>query len=256
MEQLIDLYGGWTVVAAFGVFVCAGFVKGAVGFALPMIAISGVGSLMSAEVALAGLILPALVTNLQQSFRNGLAEAVGTLRKYWRLNFALFLLIGLFAQLVTLLSDEAYFVILGVMVTLAGSVQLAGWRPRFPPRLTHIVEWITGIIAGFFGGIAGVWGPPILIYLLARETPKAELVRAQGISFLVGSILLVGAHLISGVLNSMTLPFSAWAIVPAIAGMVLGQVLQDRLDQDKFRRLTLFVLVLAGLNLLRRGLFG
>jgi len=255
MEQLIDLYGGWTVVAAFGVFFCAGFVKGAVGFALPMIAISGVGSLMSAEAALASLILPALVTNLQQSFRNGLAEATGTLRKYWRLNFALFLLIGLFAQLVTLLSDAAYFVILGAMVTLAGSLQLVGWRPRFPPRLTNVVEWITGIIAGFFGGIAGVWGPPILLYLLARETPKVELVRAQGISFLVGSILLVGAHLISGVLNSATLPFSAWAIVPAIAGMVLGQVLQDRLDQDRFRRLTLLVLVLAGLNLLRRGLF-
>ena len=44
--------------------------------------------------------------------------------------------------------------------------------------------------------------------------------------------------------------------MPAVAGMLAGQALQDRLDQDRFRRLTLFVLVLAGLNLLRRGLFG
>ncbi|MSU88135.1 TSUP family transporter [Rhodobacteraceae bacterium 2CG4] len=256
MEQLVAEYGIWTVAAAFAVFLFAGFVKGAVGFALPMVAISGVGSLMSAETALAALILPALVTNVQQSFRNGVTEAAGTLRKYWRLNLALFLLIGLFAQLVTLLSDAAYFMILGGMVTVAGSVQLAGWRPRFAARLTGLVEWLTGLVAGFFGGLAGVWGPPILLYLLARDTPKVELVRAQGISFMVGSFILTGAHLVSGVLNGRTLPFSVWLIVPAVAGMLAGQALQDRLDQDRFRRLTLFVLVLAGLNLLRRGLFG
>jgi hypothetical protein len=31
---------------------------------------------------------------------------------------------------------------------------------------------------------------------------------------------------------------------------------QDRLDQALFRRLTLIVLVVAGLNLLRRAIFG
>jgi len=43
-------------------------------------------------------------------------------------------------------------------------------------------------------------------------------------------------------------------LVPALAGMWLGYRVQDRLDQKKFRKATLFVLLLAGLNLVRRGM--
>lgn len=255
MGELSALYGPLVVAAAFGVLLFGGFVKGAVGFALPMVTISGVGSLMSAEAAIAAIILPGLITNIQQAFRNGFGAALLTLKKYWRLNFAMFATIGLFAQLIVVLPEPVFFILLGSMVTVVGTLQLVGWRPRFPPRLTARVEWATGLIAGFFGGLAGVWGPPILLYLMARETLKVEMVRAQGISFLIGSLILLGAHGISGVLNAVTLPFSAWLVIPAVVGMTLGQAVQDRLPQERFLKATLFVLVLAGLNLLRRGLF-
>ncbi|MEM8699269.1 MAG: TSUP family transporter, partial [Pseudomonadota bacterium] len=77
-----------------------------------------------------------------------------------------------------------------------------------------------------------------------------------GVCFFLGSVVLVGAHLTSGVINAATLPFSV-AMVPAMAlGMLLGLKAQDRLDQERFRRITLLVLCLAGLNLLRQGLGG
>jgi hypothetical protein len=38
--------------------------------------------------------------------------------------------------------------------------------------------------------------------------------------------------------------------------MVVGTWAHDRMDQALFKRLTLVVLVLAGLNLLRKGLLG
>ena len=43
-------------------------------------------------------------------------------------------------------------------------------------------------------------------------------------------------------------------VIPASIGMIVGFYVQDRLDQEKFRYLTLIVLVVAGLNLIRRGL--
>ncbi len=256
MQDLLTQYGTLTIAAAFLTVLLAGFVKGSVGFALPMITVSGVGALMSAEAAIAAIILPGLVTNAQQAFRGGAQAAVATARKYWRLNLVLLLLIGLFAQLLILLPDWLFFVILGSMVTVAGGLQLIGWRPRFPPRLTHRVELGIGLLAAFFGGLAGVWGPPITLYLLARETPKVEQIRAQGIAFLIGSVVLLAAHMHSGLLNANTLPFSAWLVLPALTGMLLGFWVQDRLNQEVFRKATLLVLILAGLNLLRRGLLG
>ncbi len=59
-----------------------------VGFAMPMILISGLSSVMAPELALAGLIVPTLVTNGMQSLRQGVGAAKASIRKFhvflWR----------------------------------------------------------------------------------------------------------------------------------------------------------------------------
>ena len=67
--------------------------------------------------------------------------------------------------------------------------------------------------------------------------------------------LLLG-HLRSGVLNGQTWPLSALLVFPAIVGMWVGFKLGDRFDQERFRRATLWVLIIAGVNLIRRGVMG
>ena len=42
-------------------------------------------------------------------------------------------------------------------------------------------------------------------------------------------------------------------VLPAMLGQSLGVAVQDRLDQSKFRRWTQILLVLTGLNLMRRA---
>jgi hypothetical protein len=78
--------------------------------------------------------------------------------------------------------------------------------------------------------------------------------RIQGLIYGLGAVAL--AHLGSGVLGSETLPLSLVLILPAAIGMWLGGRWQDRIDQNVFRKLTLIVLLLAGLNLLLRALMG
>ncbi|MFB1024878.1 MAG: sulfite exporter TauE/SafE family protein, partial [Octadecabacter sp.] len=66
------------------VAVLAGLVKGVVGFAMPMIFISGLTLVLPPEQALAALIVPTLVTNGWQALRQGIGSAiqtVGQLRK-------------------------------------------------------------------------------------------------------------------------------------------------------------------------------
>ena len=43
-------------------------------------------------------------------------------------------------------------------------------------------------------------------------------------------------------------------VLPAMLGQTLGVAVQDRLDQSKFRRWTQILLVLTGLNLMRRAM--
>jgi uncharacterized protein len=233
----------------------AGFVKGAVGFGMPMILISGIGSFLSAEIAIAALILPTVLTNLIQAARHGLGHAWASFRKFWRYNLVLFVMILLSAQLVRSLSQAMLFGILGAMIVVFASLQLAGWKPVIRAGFEWVTETGMALVAGFFGGLTGVWGPPTILYLTALETPKSESVRVQGVMYLMGSILLLGAHLKSGVLNGQTIPLSAALVVPALVGQVIGMRAQDRMNQVVFRRATLIVLIVAGLNLLRRAVF-
>ena len=84
--------------------------------------------------------------------------------------------------------------------------------------------------------------------------PKQEQVRVQGVVFLLGAMGLTVAHLLSGILNAQTIPLSAALCIPAFAGMLAGFALQDRMDAAQFRRWTLVLLVITGLNLVRRAL--
>ncbi|MEM8740068.1 MAG: sulfite exporter TauE/SafE family protein [Pseudomonadota bacterium] len=248
-------YGWVPLLAAALVMGLAGFTKGAVGFALPMIAISGIGSILPAPLAIAAIILPSLITNIWQALRQGLGEALGSLRRFWLLNTVLLVMIGLCAQLVAILPERALFLILGCGVTLFSLIQLSGWRPRDPGPNPAVATGV-GLVAGFFGGLSGVWGPPIVLYLLARKVAKVEMVRVQGIAFLIGSMVLTGAHANTRLLDANTAQFSAALVLPALLGMWIGLRVQDALPQERFRRATMAVLVLAGLNLLRRGVMG
>lgn len=255
MDSLFGLPPGLALGAA-AVALFAGFVKGAVGFAMPMIMISGLGSFLAPEIALAGLIVPTLVTNVAQAFRDGRAAAGAVVRGFWRLIGLVVLGILLAGQIVTAIPQAVYLLILGVPIVLFGVTQLAGLALRFDPRHARRVEVGTGVVAGFFGGISGVWGPPLIAYLLTLGVDKRTFVRVQGVVYGIGAVALLAAHLRSGVLGATTWPFSAAMVVPALAGMALGARLQDRLDPAPFRRLTLVILTLAGLNLIRRGLTG
>ena len=90
MESLLGPDAAGILLFSFCVAVAGGVVKGVVGFAMPMILISGMSSVVPPEIALAGLILPTLVTNSWQALRQGAGAAFHSLMKYRR-----FLLSGL-----------------------------------------------------------------------------------------------------------------------------------------------------------------
>lgn len=250
MFELITLQG---LLIALAVTFFAGMVKGMVGFAMPMIMISGLSTFIPPELALAALILPTLVSNGMQALRHGIPAAISSILK-----FRLFLVVGcvmlvISAQLVRVMPQHLLFIGIGAPIVLFVVSQLAGWRPRTRGR-SKPVEIMVGAFAGFIGGLSGVWGPPTVAYLTAIDTPKDEHLRVQGVIYGLGAVALLFAHMQSGVMRAQTVPLSLVMIVPAMLGMMLGFKLHDRIDQVTFRRATLVVLLVAGLNLLRKGI--
>ncbi|MDJ0993644.1 MAG: sulfite exporter TauE/SafE family protein [Dinoroseobacter sp.] len=252
--EILDALPIWTLAFLVGVALFAGVVKGAVGFAMPLIMMSGLSAVLPVPVALGGLILPTLVMNIWQALRGGVSALIGAAKVHWRLLALVLFFIMLSGQLVLALPENLLSGMIGVPVTLYAASQLLGWRLVVAPQHRRRAELGTGVVAGFFGGFSGIWGPPIVAYLSALDTPKADQVRAQGMLYGLGSVVFLLTHLRTGVVTDTTLELSAVLLVPAAIGMAVGFWLQDKMDQDRFRQATMVLLLIAGLNLIRRAL--
>lgn len=255
MESTLALMPAWAFAASFVVTFAAGFVKGSVGFGMPLVIISGLGLFLEPKLVVAAIVLPIVTSNLQQVSRYGFAEAKSAVAEHWRYISLVCLMILIAAQLVPLIPPRTMYLVLGSVVVMMSLTQLFGVRLYISQGHRRLAEWSVGGLAGVIGGLTGTWGPPTVLYLMALETPKARQMLVQGVVYGLGSLSLLGAHLKSGVLDSVTTPFSAMLLIPAFIGMQAGFWMSDRMNPEVFRKATFVVLVVAGANLVRRGLF-
>ena len=254
MDALFPFLTPALIGLALSIAFCAGLVKGVVGFAMPLVLISGLTFFLPPELALAGLILPTLFSNLFQALGQGGRAAWQSIRQ-----FRVFLIAGgitlvIAAQMVRSVPDAVLQLAIGLPTVAYALVQLGGLRFRLSRRSPRL-EAAVGALAGLMGGVSGVWGPPTVMYLTALDTPKHDQLRIQGVIYGAGSVALVAAHLGSGVLRTETIPFSVALVPAALFGMWVGSRIVSRIDQAMFKRATLIVLLVAGANLVRRALF-
>lgn len=253
MLELLPVHDPAIIASVFAVAVFAGIVKGVVGFAMPMILLSGLSSFISPEIAISALIIPTLLTNSWQALRQGGRAAVDSVHKYWRFLLSGGVFLVCTAQLVPHVDTSLLLMALGIVIAIFAAVQLFGWQPRIDNPSARF-EMFVGSFSGLIGGFSGIWGPPTVVYLTAMNTQKRDHIRIQGVIYGLGAVALALAHIGSGVLNTQTAPFSAILVLPAMVGLMIGFAIQDRINQVVFKRATLLVLLIAGLNLARRGL--
>ena len=94
------------------------------GFALPMVMISILGSVVSPELALAGLILPTLVTNGQQALRQGVSAALSSIVKFRVFMLTALIVLLISAQLIRVIPNALFLGAIGVMVIGFSLLQL------------------------------------------------------------------------------------------------------------------------------------
>ena len=133
MDQVFVGIDPFFIGLTIAVTIFAGFVKGAVGFAMPMIMISAMGSFMSPELALAALIVPTVIANVWQGVRGGFSAAWTAIVRFRFYIGIVLVCIALSAQLVTILPASAMLLILGLPITLFAVMQLAGWQLTIRP---------------------------------------------------------------------------------------------------------------------------
>ena len=233
------------IIAA--VFMLAGFVKGVIGLGLPTVSMGLLAVAMTPVQALTIVIVPAIVTNIWQTFVGSYLRDI--IRRLWPLMLCTAIGIYAGAGLMTGPYAKDGTIILGVLLALYAVIGLTKVRFSVARANEKWVGGIVGLITGVVAAATGVQVIPSMPFMQAIGMEKDELVQALGVFFTVATLAQAFNLTSAGLLNASTALPGLIAMVAAFAGMFLGQTVRTKMQPEAFRRWFLIAMLLLGIYL-------
>jgi uncharacterized membrane protein YfcA len=228
-------------------FLLAGLVKGVAGLGLPTVAVGLLSIVMTPMEAASLLLVPSFVTNVWQLAAGPSLGAL--LRRLWPMLLCIFA--GTMAGGALVPRDTAAdaTTALGIALVLYALIGLAAVRLLVPQRLEAWLSPAVGLVTGLVTAATGVFVIPAVPYLQALGLDKEDLVQALGLAFTTSTVALAASLAVGGGFKPGVAGMSLYALAPALAGMLLGQWVRNRIRPDVFRTCFFAGLLALGLHL-------
>ena len=228
-------------------FLIAGFIKGVIGLGLPTVSMGLLAVSMPPAHALAIVIVPAIVTNIWQTFVGPYLRDI--IRRLWPLMVGTVAGIWLNAGMLTGPYARYGTIVLGVLLVIYAIVGLSKFNLHVTRRDEKWIGGIVGLMTGVVSAATGVQVIPSMPFMQAIGMEKDELVQALGVFFTVATLGLAFNLTSAGLLTAATALPGAVAMAAAFAGMFIGQAVRSRMQPEAFRRWFLRAMILLGLYL-------
>jgi len=242
------------LVAIAAIFLFAGFIKGVIGLGLPTVSVSLLAVAMPPGKALAIVIVPAIVTNISQTFVGPYLRDI--VRRLWPLLVCT--AIGIWLNAGALSGPAARYgtIVLGILLVIYAVTGLARVSFHVARSSERWIGGIVGLITGIISAASGVQVVPSVPYLQAIGMEKDELVQALGVFFTVATLALGFTLTRAGLVNSTTALPGAVAMGSSFTGVFVGQAVRSKLPAEAFRRWFLVAMILLGLYLAGTAVYG
>lgn len=236
------------------VFLLAGFVKGVIGLGLPTVSIGLLSVALAPADAAALLMLPSILTNLWQMLAG--SHFVPLVRRLWSMMAGIVAGTWLASSLVASAGNGFAALVLGLALVGYAVLGLAAVRFAVPRARELVLSPVIGLATGVITAATATFVIPGTLYLQALGLEKDELVQAMGLSFTVSTLALAPVLMRTGALHGGLLMPSLLALGAALAGMVGGQLVRERISAVAFRRWFFIGLLVLGAHLIWRSVAG
>ena len=243
-----------TLTVILAVFVLAGAVKGVIGLGLPTVSLGLLTAAIDLPSAMALLIIPSFLTNVWQAVAGGRLRAL--LPRIWLFLLMAALAIPIGALALTRVDYSYLSAVLGALLMIYALIGLLGFRMTIKPSREGLVGTLLGVINGLLTGMTGSFVVPGVMYLQAIGLSRDDLIAAMGALFTVSTLGLCLSLGWNNLLNSELALQSSLAVVPALAGMALGQKVRQSISQQTFRTIFFSALFVLGAYIAARALTG
>ena len=240
-----------TVALVTITFLCAGFVKGAVGLGIPVVALAFMAAPLGLKAALAIIIVPCIIANVWQGFVGPhLAEIM---RRLWAYLAAGCL--GTWFGVGVLAGSSGDFLLglLGVVLCVYSVISLLSPQIPAPREREAIYSPVAGGLGGVMFGMTGTFIVPGILYLQALGFGRDALVQAMGVTFATITVALAVSFTSRDLLPTDIALLSAYAVLPTGAGWLIGWRYRARISEEQFRKLFFSALTVVGIYMLIRA---
>ena len=157
---------------------------------------------------------------------------------------AVFLPLGLW--LLTMVAPDFFRYAVSLIALLMVAILSLGLR--YGGQVSRRMVSLIGSIAGFLGGIAGIPGPAVILFYMARPLPP-EVIRATILVFLLGfDLLILGTLSGMGRLTAASVGLGLLMAIPNLAGNWLGGWLFRPEQERLYRGASYLAIALAALS--------
>jgi len=241
-----------TLALIAAAFVLAGAIKGVVGMGMPTIAMSLLSLVMPPVEAAALLVVPTVATNAWQLFTGPNVAALS--RRFATMMIAICVGTGFGIHWLTGGDSSAVSLTLGAVLALYGALGLLSIHFTASPAHERWISPIVGAATGVLAGATGISVVPVVFYVNALALDKEELIQSLGLAFTTSSLALAVGLASENEFSLAIAGASLLALIPAVAGMMLGQAVRNRLRPEVFRRWFFAGLLALGIYIAARVL--
>lgn len=234
------------------VLLFAGWVHGALGLGFPMVATPLIAIFIDVKIAILITLLPTATVNVASILSASNVRAVAV--KYRVLVVASFVGAIVGAFIIAHTDPSPYRLALALLIVLFLLTDRFNFRLPIKSNTAAMLGF--GFVAGLAGGTTNVMVGVLIVYFIAINAQRSEMVPALNFCFLVGKLSQIGIFLLSGLISVQWLLFTAPLAVVAYIALRIGQRFGETLPVERYRLILRYLLVLLAVVLVVQFFIG
>ena len=233
-----------TAFAIFSAILLAGLLKGTIGVGFQTVGIAFLTIITNLPNAIALLLIPSLVTNIWQAGVGG--KLIIILIRLWPLIITASMMVWFGSIALTSVSLSYLSALLGFLLIIYSTFSLFGLRLEIKTKNERWLAPFIGLINGVLTGMTGIFVVPCVFYFQAIGFRKDTLIQSMGVLFTALTLMLIVSLKTQDILTLELSGWSAFAIFPAIIGVLIGQLIRKRIPEDVFKKIFFLCLIFLG----------
>ncbi|WP_099519052.1 sulfite exporter TauE/SafE family protein [Paenibacillus sp. BIHB 4019] len=237
MEIEINMF---LIIGIFIVLI-AGFVQGLTSFGFALVTMPFLVKMIPLQEVVPIVVILSLCTNIIVLLNSWQHVAI---RKIWILILSSLLAAPLGTLLLVYLSADLLKGFTGILIIAFAVLLLSG--KSFPIRNDKMAFIPIGMTSGLLNGSISLSGPPVALFLSNQGYSKNEFRANITVYGVILNMITIGTFFYSGLMTPKVMMYTSLFVPSVLIGVFIGIIAIKRLDDQLFKKLTLWLIILSG----------